>query len=211
MLKELEPFKLKYANIINHYKQKAHFSSNIHKQQDISNLSSFTQSQSPDGKTYQNDNNETNTSDLNQYPPKVNQNHSASSLYKISIYDSIVNIDEYWIMQPVSRWWWSQSRENVYDYFNHEFWNLLDFLEKCMTTLDKPTVAKKTLHDCSNIVNFMDELLPSLVFLKTIYPTYTQLTDLLQDIVDILYIYYNSMEQQLNHLSKQVLVEEMIF
>ena len=224
MLKELECYKARYANIINHYKQKVHFSSSTGERLNkMSSLSTYKRGcadlDSNAGHCVEKDVISENTENIKNIENREktenkenteNVEVSPTAAYKMSIYDSVVSIDEYWLMQPVSRWWWSQSRENVYNYFDTEFWVFLQYLEECMTELDASSVSKKTVNHCGDVINFLDELLPSLVYLKTIYPTYSRLNDLVQDIVELLYIYYSSIERQLNHLSTQFLVEEMM-
>lgn len=221
MVKELECYKARYANIINHYKQKVHFSSSTGERLNkMSSLSTYrhgctdldTNTRHCLEKNVISENTESteNTENREKTENTENVEVSLTTAYKMSIYDSVVSIDEYWLMQSVSRWWWSQSRENVYNYFDTEFWVFLQYLEECMTELDASSVSKKTVNQCGDVINFLDELLPSLVYLKTIYPTYSRLNDLVQDIVELLYIYYSSIERQLNHLSTQFLVEEMI-
>lgn len=214
MLKGLELYKAKYANIINHYKQKVHFSSNstgdrLNKMFSLSSYRSAGNDSDESDKGYV-ENTEGGDVEKTMETEKTDKAEApAVTAYKISIYDSVVSIDDYWLMQPVSRWWWSQSRDNVYKYFDTEFWGFLQYLEECMTELDATSVSKITVNQCGDVINLLDELLPSLVYLKTIYPTYSRLNDLIQDIVELLYVYYNSMERQLNHLTTQFLVEEM--
>lgn len=132
--------------------------------------------------------------------------------FKISVYEGVVTVDpySYWVVHALSRWWNSQSRECVFNHFNEEFWTLVQFLERCILELEKDIVAKSILNEISNVVEFLQELLPALIYLKGVYPSFTKFNVLLQDIVDIVYIYENAIERRVQHLIHMGLVEDLL-
>lgn len=132
--------------------------------------------------------------------------------HKLSVYGSVVSVDEYWFMQPVSRWWWSQSRENIYNHFDEEFWKMTQFMEECLHVLEKSreeVPTKKLVEYASECVEFLDKLLPALQNLKSVYPEFDEFNELLDTIVDILRIYHDSIDRELSFLSRGLLVEEL--
>ena len=132
--------------------------------------------------------------------------------HKLSVYSSVVSVDEYWFMQPVSRWWWSQSRENIYNHFDEEFWKMTQFMEECLHVLEKSrdeVPTKKLVEYATECVEFLDQLLPALQNLKSVYPEFDEFNELLDTIVDILRIYHDSIDRELSFLSRGLLVEEL--
>ena len=132
--------------------------------------------------------------------------------HKLSVYGSVVSVDEYWFLQPVSRWWWSQSRENIYNHFDEEFWKMTQFMEECLHVLEKSrdeVPTKKLVEYATECVEFLDELLPALQNLKSVYPEFDEFNELLDTIVDILRIYHDSIDRELSFLSRGLLVEEL--
>lgn len=138
--------------------------------------------------------------------------------WKLSIYDDVVLVEEYdyWMFRAMSRWWYSQSRTNVYNYFDREFWSLLRFLEQCEQCSDGgPSPTQPTQTDAqpsderllSECVEFMEELMPALVHLKAVYPDYEMFHELLQDIVDSIVVYHEAMDDGLKSLSRKRLLE----
>ena len=132
--------------------------------------------------------------------------------YKLSVYDRMVSVDEYWFMQPVSRWWWSQSRTSIYNHFDKEFWKMTQFMEECLHMLEKSrdeVATRKSVNYATECVEFLDKLLPALQNLKSVYPEFDEFNELLDTIVDILRIYHDSIDRELSILSRGLLVEEL--
>lgn len=132
--------------------------------------------------------------------------------FKISVYEGVVTVDpySYWVVHALSRWWNSQSRESVFDHFNEEFWTLVQFLERCILELERDIVAKSIVIEINHVVEFLHELLPALVYLKGVYPSFVKFNALLQDIVDIVYIYEGAIERRVQHLTHLGLVEDLL-
>lgn len=132
--------------------------------------------------------------------------------FKISVYDGVVTVDpySYWVVHALSRWWNSQSRDSVFDHFNEEFWTLVQFLERCILELEKDIIAKSIVNEINLVVEFLHELLPALVYLKGVYPSFVKFNMLLQDIVDIVYIYEGAIERRVQHLTHMGLVEDLL-
>lgn len=136
-------------------------------------------------------------------PPVVLTDYTggeALAQFKLSVYGDVVLVEEYdyWVLKAMSRWWYSQSRANMYNYFDREFWSLLKFFEECCRVHHAAVPDEgDDPHLMRECVDFMEELMPALVNLKTVYPDYDGFNELLQDIVETVVVYHETMEFEL--------------
>ncbi len=224
----LSTYKNRYANIIQHYKN--------HKNNDITNThpktnentSTPTDTNTDDAsKDASNNKKHTNTINLN-LTASTDETTSSEEIepplpeikftqtqpqpepvsYKLSVYNDVVYVEpyHYWLIHSFSRWWSSQSRDNVYKYFDVEFWNVVRFLEKCYMMVTSSPVPQENYEFLSQCTEFLDELIPSILYLRSVYPEFEEFHSLLQDIADVLYVYYETIEEQIRENSVKLII-----
>lgn len=185
LLSTLNEYKTRYANIIHHHRRR--------------------KPEGPIEAEGEREGEEPSNADIEPPLPPVAPaavGGDATSQFKLSVYNDVIMVEEYdyWMFQAMSRWWYSQSRANVYSYFDREFWSLLRFFEECFqanhTRVKPPAPSEPCL--LGECVEFMEELIPALMNLKSVYPDYDGFNELLQDIIDTISVYHETMEFDLN-------------
>ena len=112
--------------------------------------------------------------------------------FKLAVYNDRLYVQPYFPLQCVSRWFNAQSRALVYSFVDEEAIEFIQFLEKFVFTLE---VRKVDAGLKCSVHAFVGDFMSALRRLKEVYPSYTELNTLLDNVVGIIHIYNSILER----------------
>lgn len=118
--------------------------------------------------------------------------------YKISIYDNIIYLDEYYLFQSISRWWWAQSRQYAFDFFDEHFMNVAKFYQTINHSIEINHKSSEYMEFAETTITYLAELLDTIPYMKTIYPDYDEFNELLSNTLEVLSIVKTSIQRKIS-------------